>query len=171
MVRARESERLADLEDVAGLYAEQAARVRRLVGAAVRAPEAVIEDACQIAWSRLICHRERVHRQTAPAWVLRTAIREAIKLQRPSERELPLESLEVPAGALGDPAPDLLDRLMEHRERLDAIRMLPERQRRLVWMQGLGLTYAEIASRTGDSRRTVERQLLRAKHTLERRAA
>ena len=43
---------------------------------------------------------------------------------------------------------------------------LPPRQQRLVWLQGLGLTYEEMAGYTGASTRTVERQLLRAKRTL-----
>ena len=35
-----------------------------------------------------------------------------------------------------------------------------------MWLAGLGLSYAEMADYTHASRRTVERQLLRAKHTL-----
>ena len=36
-----------------------------------------------------------------------------------------------------------------------------------MWLQGFGLSYSEIAAYTGDTRRTVERQLMRAKRALE----
>ena len=40
------------------------------------------------------------------------------------------------------------------------------RVRRLVWLQGLGLSYREMAGETGMTRRTVERQLMRARSSL-----
>ena len=43
---------------------------------------------------------------------------------------------------------------------------LPERQQRLVWLQGLGLSYTEMAAHEGATPRTVERQLMRAKKRL-----
>ena len=90
-------------------------------------------------------------------------------------RDLSLEALVEDAGDVGEPSavatPALLEELVEQRARLESIRILPERQQRLVWLQGLGLSYAEMAGETGDSRRTVERQLLRAKQTLARHAA
>jgi RNA polymerase sigma factor (sigma-70 family) len=43
---------------------------------------------------------------------------------------------------------------------------LPQRQRQMVWLHGAGLSYVEIAAATGCTRRTVERQLLRAKRAL-----
>jgi RNA polymerase sigma factor (sigma-70 family) len=166
---------ITSLEDVAELYAAQAARVRCLVSAGVRAPEAVVEDACQFAWSRLILHRARVRPETATAWVVRTAIHEAFKLTRRRGRDLSLDALTEEAGELGEPSAVAtsgpLEELVEHRARLESLRILPERQQRLVWLQGLGLSYAEMAGQTGDSRRTVERQLLRAKQALARYAA
>ena len=38
----------------------------------------------------------------------------------------------------------------------------------MLWLRALGLSYGEIASLTGDTTRTVERQLLRAKGSLHR---
>src|ERR1700722_13274138 len=58
----REAGLLDDLDDVARLYVEEAVRVRRIVRMSVTAPPAVIEDACQIAWGRLLIHRERRER-------------------------------------------------------------------------------------------------------------
>ena len=36
----------------------------------------------------------------------------------------------------------------------------------MLWLQGIGLSYDDIAATTGCTNRTVERQLLRAKRTL-----
>jgi DNA-directed RNA polymerase specialized sigma24 family protein len=58
------------------------------------------------------------------------------------------------------------DELVALRERLGAVRALPLRQQRLVWLAGLGFSYVEMAEQTRQTRRTVERQLLRAKHVL-----
>lgn len=158
---------LATLDEVAELFADQASRVRRLVRAGVRAPEPTVEDACQLAWVRLFQRRDRVRRDTATAWLVRTAIREAVKQMHRDGRELSLDALAEEAGDHAAPStPALLDELIEQRSRLESIQILPERQQRLVWLQGLGLTYTEMAGQTGATRRTVERQLLRAKRTL-----
>ncbi len=36
----------------------------------------------------------------------------------------------------------------------------------MLWLHGIGLSYADIADSTGCTLRTVERQLLRAKRTM-----
>jgi len=158
---------IANLEEVSELFAKQGVRVRRLVRTSVRAPEPLIEDACQVAWIRLFVCRDRVRRETAIAWLVQTAIHEALKLMRRDRRDLSLDALsEDPRGVPVASAPELPDDLVEQRARLDSIRVLPERQQRLLWLHGLGLTYTEMAGRTGTTRRTVERQLLRARRTL-----
>ncbi|HLI59099.1 MAG TPA: sigma-70 family RNA polymerase sigma factor [Solirubrobacteraceae bacterium] len=150
------------LQEVAELYAAQAVRVRNLVRLRLCAPEALVEDACQIAWMRLVRNRERVRRRSAAHWLVQVAANEALRQIGAGERDLPLERLTTPPAS----APDLLEELADSHERLGALRRLPERQRRLVWLQGLGFSYAEMASATGDSRRTVERQLARARKRL-----
>ena len=50
--------------DIGELYALMARRLERIVRFDVQAPDAVIEDACQFAWSRLLHHRQRVRRET-----------------------------------------------------------------------------------------------------------
>ena len=160
------------VDEVAELYAAQDVRVRRLVRLNVQAPDALVEDACQVAWMRLVLHRTRVRRDAAIRWLVRVAVNEAFKLIRRGARELSLDELsgdgggEVSEARLRGPAQ--LDELAEHRARLETIRDLPARQQRLVWLQGLGFTYEEMADETGTTRRTVERQLLRAKGTLAR---
>src|ERR1700744_3025499 len=84
---------LVDVDDVARLYREEAARVRRIVRTSVNASPAVIEDACQIAWTRLLIHRARLRRESARAWLVRVAIREVIKSTRRERRERSLEAL------------------------------------------------------------------------------
>jgi DNA-directed RNA polymerase specialized sigma24 family protein len=94
-----------------------------------------------------------------------TATREAVHLTRHSARELSLDEL-CSRHREWAPLPQSPEEIVELRARLAEIRSLPERQQRLVWLQGLGFSYTEIAGQTGDSRRTVERQLMRAKRAL-----
>ena len=177
----REAGLLDDLDDVARFYVEESVRVRRIVRMSVTAPPAVIEDACQVAWSRLLIHRARLRRESARAWLVRVAIREAVKSIQRERRERSLEALLEQGGgsAAGDsadpgmtlPTPALIEDLVEQKTRLESIRALPERQRRLVWLQGLGLSYREMAGETGMTRRTVERQLMRARSSLAKAGA
>ena len=95
----REVGLLDDLDDVARLYAEEAVRVRRIVRMSVTAPPAVIEDACQVAWCRLLIHRARLRRESARAWLVRVAVREAVKSIQRERRERSLEALWSRAGA------------------------------------------------------------------------
>jgi RNA polymerase sigma factor (sigma-70 family) len=150
------------LQEVADLYAAQAVRVRRLVHLRLTAPDAVVEDACQVAWMRLVRNRSRVRRQTAASWLVRVAAREALRLMDLRDRDRPLEVLDDDPGR----APDLIDAFADSHVRFGAVDHLPERQRRLIWLQGLGFSYSEMAGVTGDSTRTVERQLQRARRKL-----
>jgi RNA polymerase sigma factor (sigma-70 family) len=149
------------------LYARLAARLERIVRLDVRAPDAVIEDACQFAWSRLAAHAGRVRSESVLSWLARTAVHEAIKLHRRASRDLSLDlaAQETPA-VLFTATTAGPEELFEYRERLDAIGTLPERQQQMLWLQGIGFSYDDIATTTGCTNRTVERQLLRAKRTL-----
>ncbi len=153
--------------DVGELYELLAKRLEQIVRLDVRAPDVVVEDACQFAWSRLIHHRHRVHRETVMSWLARTAVHEAVKLVRRDRRELSIDAaLEraVPVAAASSfPAPHTL---VENRERLGELRLLPARQQRVVWLHAFGLSYAEIAAHEGCTVRTVERQLLRARQRI-----
>jgi RNA polymerase sigma factor (sigma-70 family) len=152
---------------VGELYERRAEQVRRLVRYEVRAPEQVIEDACQVAWIRLVDHRERVNRDAAVAWLVTTARHEALKLIRRANRDLPLEALAEENRDLSDSAIGTSpEEIVQRRARLQLLRSLPERQRRLLWLQGLGLSYAELADHTGVTPRTVERQLIQARRKL-----
>lgn len=153
------------LVDVGELYVLLAKRLEQIVRVDVRAPEVVVEDACQFAWSRLVHHRDRVHRETVMSWLARTAVHEAIRLLRRDRRELSLEDrAEYAAAALAVAASFSTPHVLaEDRERLGELRGLPMRQQRVVWLHAFGLSYEEIAVHEGCSVRTVERQLLRAR--------
>ena len=77
--------------DVGELYGSLARRLEQIVRLDVRASDAVIEDACQFAWCRLLRHSHRVHRETVMAWLARTAVHEAFKLLWRDRRELSLD--------------------------------------------------------------------------------
>jgi len=157
---------------VAALYAQLSRRLERIVRLDVRATDAVIEDACQFAWSRLVHHRDRVRTEAALAWLAKTAVHEAIKLIRRENRETSLDAVlesageGVLAGRMRGP-----EELAHDSERLAWVGSLAPRQQRILWLHALGLTYAEIAEHEGCTTRTVERQLLRAKRTLRTMSA
>ena len=152
-------ENSAGIGDVGELYGLLAGRLEQIVRLDVRAPEVVIEDACQFAWSRLLHHRDRVHRETVLSWLARTAVHEAFKLSRRDRREASLD--DTPAAGLESGATPV--EVIERRERLAELGRLPERQQRALWLHALGLSYAEIARHEACTIRTVERQLLRAR--------
>jgi RNA polymerase sigma factor (sigma-70 family) len=162
--------------DLGELYLALSPRLERIVRLDVRAPDVVIEDACQFAWSRLLYHRDRVGHDSALSWLAKTAVHEAVKLVRRDQRELSLEGerereLERPGRPLGRSLAPGPEEHFEQRQRLDALAGLPERQQRTLWLHALGLSYAEIGLQTGDTPRTVERQLLRARRTVRGLAA
>lgn len=151
--------------DVGELYRDLSRRLERIVRGAVQAPDSLVEEACQFAWARLVQHQARVGRETAQAWLVKTALREAFKLAGRGRRELSLDAdldqdREIAALAPGPAA------VCEQREQLRAMRTLSLRQQRLLWLNALGLSYEEIAVRDGCTSRTVERQLQRGRATL-----
>ena len=164
---------MGESSEVVELYCSVSRRLEEIVGRVVRlAPAPVVEDACQFAWDQLVHHQARIRRESAFAWLAMTAIREARRLVDHEQRFMSLDAVLELAGdaaVLGEsPA---ADELTERRERIRAVSRLPERQRRLVWLHAVGLNYVEMATQTGSTMRTVERQLTRARRTLREAAA
>ena len=146
------------------IYGDLDRRLRGIVAFNVRAPAPLIEDACQTAWLRLTRRRDDLAPRAMLPWLVTTATREALRLLRHAERELPLEVLTDPrALASSAPGPEAITQL---RSRLAELGALNRRQQRLIWLQGLGFSYEEMAGREGDSLRTIERQVLRARCAL-----
>ena len=155
------------MTEIARLYEELADRLEKIVRGRVHAPEAVIEDACQFAWSRLVHHRRRVDQDKALGWLAVTARHEALKLAEREEREGSLEEeLERVGGLAEAPAALMPEDVVLRRERVSGIGSLPPRQQRLVWLVALGFSRQEIADRERCTVRALERQLLRARRRL-----
>ncbi len=147
------------------------------MGATVRAPRHVIEDACQFAWSQLIRHRARVTREGAYGWLLSTAMHEAFRLLRVREHEVSLEAelerggdqllARQLGGFVADPSSD---DFVHRQERVAVLRELPVRQQRMLWLRALGLSAVEVAAHEDCTLRTVDRQLSRARRQLRGQA-
>ena len=156
--------------DIHAAYVAHAAHLERLVRGDVRAPDVVIEDACQFAWCRLVDQARAVQREHVLSWLTRTAVREGIRLARREARELPLEQVDT-AAETSIPEGSQPENVAEQRSQLRSLGSLPDRQRQILWLRALGLSYAEIAVRSGCTTRTVERQLLRARRSARVAAA
>jgi RNA polymerase sigma factor (sigma-70 family) len=153
--------------DVIRLYSTFNRQLAQIVRCGLGVPERVIEDACQVAWTGLIGQGQGVDRRSAGAWLVRTALREALRLARLEDREPSLEQ------ALEDRAPHLRlasdsgpEELISRREQVCSVRLLSARQQRLVWLHALGFSCEEMASYEQCTSRTVRRQLERARRRL-----
>ncbi|HEX4280467.1 MAG TPA: sigma factor, partial [Solirubrobacteraceae bacterium] len=105
--------------DIGELYGALAGRLEQTVRLGVRAPDAVIEDACQAAWCRLLRHGDRVHRETVMAWLARTAVREAFRSLRRDRREESMERVTDEGGDLACARTPTPEKLFEQRQRLN----------------------------------------------------
>jgi RNA polymerase sigma factor (sigma-70 family) len=156
------------LADIEGLYVRFAPRLRSIVRRDVQAPAVVVDDACQSAWCRLVQHAARIEEDAAIAWLMTTAVHEAVLLARRVYRDASLEAEVEQAGEadLADDRPGP-DELAELREQLQLVRSLPRRQQRFLWLRAAGFSYEDIVGREpGLTRRTLERQILRGRTRL-----
>ena len=151
--------------EIGQLYADLAPQLRRILGMNLQAPDWLLDDACQMAWEALLLHSEPVARAQVLGWLATTARRKALRLLKRAQAELCLDASEH-AEAIFGVSPDP-HQSAEFWERLGQVRRLSRRQQRIVWMQSLGFEYAEIAAETGETRRSVERQLLSARRRLK----
>jgi DNA-directed RNA polymerase specialized sigma24 family protein len=160
--------------DIASLYLQHAVALRRHVRGAVRAPRHIVEDACHHAWVQLVRYRDQVDPDTAHGWLGATAVREAIRLWGVWSREVSFEmELENQGDALlaHVPAAATPDEIVHRHDQLAEIRALPQRQQRMVWLRGLGLSPLELADHEHCTLRTVDRLLCRARQQLRAQAA
>lgn len=126
------------------------------------------EDGCQAAWLALLSADGVPLDGRAFSWLRITATRSARRQRR--ERERPSGALSGDGGGeweLSEPQSEArgpLRRVLAAEAQEEAwirLRALRPRERRLLGLRGLGLSQAEIAELTGDSPRTVERQVHR----------
>jgi RNA polymerase sigma factor (sigma-70 family) len=160
------------LGDEAELYLRYQRELVHVVARSVNASRELIEDACQTAW--LILLRRQPDRDRVFGWLRTVAIHEAYRLSGVERRDARLDAPVSSDTAVGghervaDPRA-CLDRQLEARLALARVAVLGPRQRRLFALQIVGLSYAETSAITGDSVRTVDRQLRRA-HAFVRHA-
>ena len=152
------------------LYAELQPQLMRILVANLQAPEWLLDEACQAAWGSLLLQAPELAAGGELGWLSTTASRAALRLLRRERFGEPHEQL-AELARLDDhrtePDPQ---HALEVRERLAEIRRLPVRQQRVLMLQGFGYEYDEIAAATGETRRTVTRQLTRARQRLLRLA-
>jgi RNA polymerase sigma factor (sigma-70 family) len=155
---------------VSELYRALQPQLARILASNLQAPDWVIEDACQTAWGALLERGAEVTAGGELGWLSTTATRAALRTLRCERRSQAGERAPAPVelASFRLTAPD---QQLELRERLAEIRALPVRQRRVVLLQGFGYEYEEIAAVTGETRRTVTRQLTRARRRLATLAA
>lgn len=143
--------------DESRLFELHHARLRREVAGYTGGDAELVEEACSFAWAQLI--RKQPERPTVLAWLWRVAVRELWRLQR----------VEAAQHAAREPRAEACSP-METRQRwleaLDALGALRPRQRRIVALRASGHSYDEISAATGDSWRTVDRQLGRVRKRL-----
>jgi DNA-directed RNA polymerase specialized sigma24 family protein len=144
------------------LFAQLADRLLAAVRAAVRTSPVNVEDACAFAWLQLV--RYRPERACVFGWLRKTAIREAVRLERRTVRTVELDTV---ADDVAGPAlrPDRRLGLMVAGEQIRAARLRP-REARVLGLRVAGYSRREIAQLTGDSDRSVDRQLVRAQRKL-----
>ena len=141
------------------LFASHALQLQAVVSRRVRTSRANVEDACGFAWLQLVRHRPEPG--VAFAWLCTTAVREAIKLDRRAGQAVALEDVTEVAT---DPFPGRFE-LIAAGEQMRAAGLRP-REARALGLRGAGYARREIAELTGDSCRTVDRQLGRAQRKL-----
>lgn len=156
------------------LYRRYQRNLVRAVARSVNAPHELIEDACQMAW--LILLRRQPDRERVFGWLRTVAMHEAYRLSGVERRDARLDAPVSSDAAtfrperVEDPRASL-DRQLEARLALARVAELGPRQRRVFALQIVGLSYAETAAVTGDSVRTVDRQLRRAHACVRHHAA
>lgn len=156
---------------VSDLYSDLQPQLVRILASNLQPPDWVIDEACQTAWSSLLEHGGAVVPGGELGWLSTTATRAALRLLRRERIAEPYDKPPVPVSLadfrIPEPEPEAH---LELRERLAEIRRLPVRQQRVVMLHGFGYEYDEIAAVTGETRRTVARQLTRARQQLLRPA-
>jgi len=143
----------ATRQDQEELFARHALRLRAVVSRSVRVSAANIDDACGFAWLQLV--RRRPPAPVAFAWLCRTAVREAIRLDHRAAR---LTGLDQVAGVAADPidGPERALELVAAGRQVRAARLRP-REARVLGLRAAGYSRDEIAELTGESHRSIDR--------------
>jgi DNA-directed RNA polymerase specialized sigma24 family protein len=156
-------------DDADELYRRHHRALQRAVASAVRAPNELIEDACQTAWTILLqAHPEG---RCAFAWLRAVAIHEALRLVAIDRRQATLAYLRsragIPRQATDGPS---VEEAMDALETLRLLASLPRRQRIDLALKLSGYSYREIQARTpGRTMTNVKKSLVKARAWIGRR--
>jgi RNA polymerase sigma factor (sigma-70 family) len=161
-------------DQIADLYNVYAARLVALVSARIRAPSAIIEDACAMAWETLLTRTHvSLQRDSVRGWLLRVAEREALRLVGDQQRQRPSgtfdtdhgDTLPQPVDLNADTAHLATERMTDDQRRTDLAALKPAQQRALV-LHAAGYTYDEIADLTASTRTAVNRRITEGRAAL-----
>ena len=162
--------------DIDRLYRRHHGDLERAVAAAVRAPRELIEDACQNAWTIML--RSRPRRATWFAWLKVVAIRQAweqcarLRNEKPAGAFISPHASEVGPGEYPDPPADAVDvpdqvaERIQHATRLADLATIKPKDRRSLYLRGLGYRYSEIMEITGASYTAVNRRITEGRRAL-----
>src|SRR5215207_9492408 len=154
--------------DEADLYVRHHQALLIAVSHAINGSGALIEDACQTAWTILV--RRQPDRSSVFGWLYVVAIHEAYRLSAIERREVHLEDLAIK----GDWETILAGRVtvedqLAALEALRALAALPDRQRQDLSLRVGGFSYREIAAMTGGRTFTnVNKHLVKARAAVRR---
>jgi len=143
--------------ELAALYTEHHATLQRHIAHRVNAPRALIEDACQTAWTKLAARQDiALDSDRARGWLYTVALREAWALA--GERQL-TDPLPHWLGQADDDVPaEALARITDL-ERLALLNTLKPTEREALILQASGHSYQQIAQATGASYTAVNRRV------------
>lgn len=154
---------LGQYGDEAELYRSHHRDLIRAVALHVNAPQELIEDACQTAWTTLL--RRQPDRCTVFGWLRVVAIHEAYRLARVDRRDARLDGFD-PDGGLQEIVSDgrCVEDALEAREALVLPAALPAREREYLSLQVAGYSCREICRLAGGRTYTnVNKHLMRAR--------
>jgi RNA polymerase sigma factor (sigma-70 family) len=161
--------------DEAELFTKHHGHLLRIVRSLVVAPEALIEDACAMAWEMFL-RKQPERGPTLIGWLRVVAVREAWRLSRIQRRQPGLEDAVdpdtvMPMGETWEaviPGPADTERELEAKRALVVLAELPEKQRRYLALHIGGFRYEEIMEVTGATYTNVNKHLTRARASVRR---
>jgi DNA-directed RNA polymerase specialized sigma24 family protein len=155
--------------DEAELFSEHNDHLLRVVRSHVVASEALIEDACAMAWEQFM-RSQPARGEKLFGWLRTVAIHEAYRLSKTQRREPFLQGMahrpsDGRDGGWEDFVPDPrdLDLQLRAKEALHLVAALPERQRLYLGLLAGGHRYEDIMRVTGASYTNVNKHLSRAR--------
>jgi DNA-directed RNA polymerase specialized sigma24 family protein len=166
-------------EEIGAFFAAHANRVHARVARRARATHDVVDDACAIAWTKLLRRPDVALNARGLAWLVTVAVHEAWRLQERRVQETPVgpfaRGSTVDSDASLEPidvySVDVETRAVDraqHSEDVAAFLTLKPRERQTLYLKALGYRYAEICELTGFTYTAVNRYITEGRRALRR---